>query len=101
MAEENSKSSKELVAWVLMGLSVLYDISPVDIIPDIPVIGWVDDFFITAAATMNLIQKTCTDSMLWLGQIAKVLKWITIFIGVIAIALVLLVGTLIVHWIAG
>ena len=33
--------------WVWAALSVAYLFSPVDIIPDIPIVGWVDDFFIT------------------------------------------------------
>jgi len=36
----------------LLILAIIYDISPIDIIPDIPVVGYVDDFFITAAAVI-------------------------------------------------
>lgn len=46
--------------------AVLYDISPVDVIPDIPVVGWVYDFFITVTAGLNLIQQYTSESMQWL-----------------------------------
>lgn len=86
------KSSSNIGAWVLMGLAILYDISPVDIIPDIPVVGWIDDFFITATASLNLIQKSAEDSIQWLATIAKTLKWLMIIVGIIAILLVALLG---------
>lgn len=94
MPNENNGNMVMPIVWMV--LAVLYDVSPVDIIPDIPVVGWVDDFFITATATLNLIQKATTDSAGWLSAIAKTLKWVTIILGIIAILLVALCGTLIV-----
>ena len=85
---QNTSNGTPIAPWIIFGLCILYDISPVDIIPDIPVIGWIDDFFITATGTLNLIQKTCNDSMAWLGTIAKYLKWIVALIGILIIALV-------------
>lgn len=86
---------------MLAGLAVLYDLSPVDIIPDIPVVGWVDDFFITATAVLNLIQQHTQESMQWLSAIAKTLKWITIALGVVIVLLVALFASLIVSYFAG
>ncbi|WP_314817769.1 DUF1232 domain-containing protein [Capnocytophaga gingivalis] len=82
--------------WVWAGLSIAYMLSPVDIIPDIPVVGWVDDFFITATAGLNLIQGYTADSSRSLAQLVKMVKWALIVFGVICILLVLLLGTLIV-----
>ena len=42
--------------WVLMFLSIAYLLSFVDIIPDIPIVGWVDDFFAITVAGLNLLQ---------------------------------------------
>lgn len=39
MENTSSKTDKTVAAWVFMALAVLYDVSPVDIIPDMPVIG--------------------------------------------------------------
>lgn len=50
-------NGKQITSLALMGLAVLYDVSPVDIIPDIPVVGWIDDFIITASAGLNCIEK--------------------------------------------
>ena len=94
MSNENNGNMVMPIVWMV--LAVLYDVSPVDIIPDIPVVGWVDDFFITATATLNLIQKATTDSAGWLSAIAKTVMWGTIILGMIAILLVVLCGTLIV-----
>ena len=94
-------NSKQVTSIVLAGLAVLYDLSPVDIIPDIPVVGWVDDFFITATAVLNLIQQHTQESMQWLSAIAKTLKWITVALGVIVVLLVALFASLIVSYFAG
>lgn len=89
---------KQITSLVLAGLAVLYDISPVDVIPDIPVVGWVDDFFITATAGLNLIQQYTSESMLWLSTIAKTLKWLTIILGVIVVLLVAIFASMIVSF---
>lgn len=89
---------KKITSLILAGLAVLYDLSPVDIIPDIPVVGWVDDFFITATAGLNLIQQYTSESMQWLSTIAKTLKWLTIILGVIVVLLVAIFASLIVSF---
>ena len=82
--------------WVWAALSVAYLFSPMDIIHDIPIVGWVDDFFITTTAGLNLLQGYAADSSQSLAQLVKMIKWGIIILGVICIALVLLLGTLIV-----
>ena len=89
---------KQITSLVLAGLAVLYDISPVDVISDIPVVGWVDDFFITATAGLNLIQQYTSESMQWLSTIAKTLKWLTIILGVIVVVLVAIFASMIVSF---
>lgn len=92
------ENKKQITSLILAGLAVLYDISPVDIIPDIPVVGWVDDFFITATAGLNLIEQYTSESMQWLSTIAKTLKWLTIILGVIVVLLVAIFASLIVSF---
>lgn len=82
--------------WALMALSVAYLLSPVDIIPDIPVIGWVDDFFAISVAGLNLLQGYASEGNSSLAQLLKFIKWAVIILGVICILLILLLGTLIV-----
>lgn len=89
---------KQITSLILASLAVLYDLSPVDIIPDIPVVGWVDDFFITATAGLNLIQQYTSESMQWLSTIAKTLKWVTIILGAIVVLLVAIFASLIVSF---
>ena len=89
------------VSWVLAGLGLVYAISPIDIIPDVPVIGWVDDFFVIAVTVLNLLEKEIGKVNQSLTTILKVLKWITLGLGIIAVLLVLLLGTLIYKIVAG
>lgn len=91
---EETKSS--VGAWIGLVLALLYGVSPVDIIPDIPVVGWIDDFFINAIAVLNLIQAELQKTNQGLASIFKGLKWVAIGLGVIIILLVLLLGSLIV-----
>ncbi len=47
-----------LMSLVLMGIAILYDVSPIDVIPDvIPVVGWTDDFLLTGFAVWNLVKQ--------------------------------------------
>ena len=88
------KSSSHVGAWIAFIISILYTVSQIDILPDvIPVVGWVDDLVIAATGTLNLIQKTCSETMSSLASIAKFLKWVTIILGGIAIIVLALLGT--------
>lgn len=46
----------------LLILAILYDLSSIDLIPDIPVIGYVDDFFITVGAFLCLLERWNNDT---------------------------------------
>lgn len=95
--EESHDDSSHIGAWIMAIIGVIYAISPVDIIPDVvPVAGWVDDLVITGGAILNLLEKTCGETLSGLAAIIKILKWILIVVGVIAILLILLLGGLIV-----
>ena len=74
--------------WIWTILSIVYIFSPLDILPDVPVVGWLDDFFIVATAVLNLIQGYTEDNNQSLSRL--------IVLGVICIVLVLLLGALIV-----
>jgi uncharacterized membrane protein YkvA (DUF1232 family) len=90
-------STKKQTTWasILAILGVFYTISPLDIIPDIPVIGWIDDFFVLSAAILNLFEKTTGETHHSLRKTLKVLKWIVVIAGIIVILLLVLLGTLI------
>lgn len=68
-----------MFAWFLLVLAAIYVISPIDLIPDAPPIGWLDDFLILLIAILNLIrQHYCKDG----GFVSSILKR-----GLIAISL--------------
>jgi uncharacterized membrane protein YkvA (DUF1232 family) len=82
-------SERSMVVPVLLfALAILYDLSPVDIIPDIPVIGYFDDLLITAATTLNLLQKWLQDTSVVLSAALGFMKWLVIFVGIIAVSMV-------------
>ena len=83
--------------WIWTILSIVYIFSPLDILPDVPVIGWLDDFFIVATAVLNLIQGYTEDNNQSLSRLLRIFKWVLIVLGVICIVLVLLLGALIVQ----
>jgi len=85
----NQPTQRSMVVPVfLFMLAILYDISPIDLIPDIPVVGYVDDFFITAIATLNLLEKWLQDSNIVLASLLRLAKWLVVFVGIIAVSLV-------------
>lgn len=80
-------TGKKVSSLVFMGLAALYDVSPVDIIPDIPVVGWIDDILITLTAFLNCIQQFTKETAHTLSIIAKIMKWILVLLGGILIVL--------------
>lgn len=47
-----------LIAWLIMGLAILYGVSPFDLIPDAFLgVGWIDDIGVLGFALYNLIKK--------------------------------------------
>ena len=83
--------------WVLMVLCLLYGISPVDLIPDIPIVGQIDDLIILASGTLNLVQRYMERADSSLTTIVKVTKWIVIGLGAIVILLLALFAVAIVN----
>jgi uncharacterized membrane protein YkvA (DUF1232 family) len=55
----------------LLILAILYDLSSIDIIPDIPVIGYVDDFFIAVGAFLYLLERWCNDTHATLSSLSS------------------------------
>ena len=94
--DENKQLPTTTGAWVLMALCLLYGISPVDIIPDIPVVGQIDDLIILASGGLNLVQRYMERAESSLATIVKVVKWIVIALGAIVILLLALFAVAIV-----
>ena len=94
--DENKQLPTTTGAWVLMALCLLYGISPVDIIPDIPVVGQIDDLIILASGGLNLVQRYMERAESSLATIVKVVKWIVVALGAIVILLLALFAVAIV-----
>ena len=85
-------------AWVWAILCGLYAISPIDIIPDVfPVVGWFDDALAVVGGGLNLIQANLAKTNETLAGIIKFIKWTTIILGGILVAVVALLGVGIYH----
>lgn len=85
---QNTSNGTPIAPWIIFGLCILYDISPVAVMKKSSIHPMTGMSGIMSTGTLNLIQKTCNDSMAWLGTIAKYLKWIVALIGILIIALV-------------
>ena len=51
------KKKKTKLAWALLFLAIIYTLSPIDIVPDAPIIGWIDDAIVDLLAVLNLARK--------------------------------------------
>ena len=85
--EESSQQSMVMPVSLFV-MAILYLMSPIDIIPDVPIVGHIDDFFITAIATLNLLQKWLQNQSSILASILGFFKWLVIFTGIVAVSLV-------------
>ena len=94
---ENKQLPSVAGPWVIMALCLLYGVSPVDIIPDIPIVGQIDDFIIMASGTLNLAQRYMERADSSFTTIVKVTKWIVIALGAIVILLLALFAVAIVN----
>ena len=93
---------RRIAPFVLFGLAVTYVFSPIDIIPDIPVVGWVDDGVILSTATLYVLEKGFGIQSRFFITLLRLIRWTVIILGAIAVALFALIGLLIYKtWFAG
>lgn len=85
-------------ALLLTLLGAIYAISPFDIIPDIPVIGWIDDFFVLSAALLNLLEHYTGRTHYTLRRGLKIAKWVIVIVGIIVVAVMIVLGYFIFKW---
>ena len=83
---------KQITSLLLLAASIAYDLMPADLIPDIPFIGWLDDFFITSSAVLNCMQQFNISADKQVGTLLKWLKWGCVVVGVLIIIIVLLLA---------
>lgn len=83
---------KEKWAWVLVVLAVVYGVSPVDILPDVPGVGWIDDIVFLVVTIANLIQQKTADTNPILSKTMKTVKWILLLFGILVVLLIMLLG---------
>ena len=88
--------SKKVWAWILFIAAIIYGASPIDLIPDMPILGWIDDFTIVAAAFTNLIQQQFFQTNKYLNKLFKIAKWILISFAVLIVLIAILIITIIV-----
>ena len=82
---------KQITSIILLICAIIYDIIPNDIVPDVPIIGWFDDFFVTSSALFNCIQQFVEDGNDVLVKVIKWLKWTCLLLTVLIILIFILV----------
>ena len=90
------KKKKHIIEWIQLLVSLVYVFNPIDIIPDMPAIGWVDDFFVVAFGMINLVQGYTNETNKKVAKIIKILKWIIAIFGIICIIFILFLGSVII-----
>lgn len=92
MSEEiEKKKASHVGAWIWAIIGILYTILPVDILPDaVPVAGWIDDALLVVTGILNLAQSYSEGNNESLAKFFKVIKWIIIILGIIAVVLIAL-----------
>ncbi|MGM9802211.1 MAG: YkvA family protein [Candidatus Limisoma sp.] len=90
-AKQTPNNWQKTISWILAVVALVYDFSPVDIVPDgFPVAGWLDDIMVTLLAVLNVVQQYSKDGHPTASRILKRLKWGCIVVAVIAVAILAL-----------
>ena len=100
MSEYNDKYNKPaqsgIVPWIPLILSVIYTVSPVDLVPDVlPVLGWFEDALFLLVGGLNGVQNGVVDANSSIRKIIKYIKWGLFIIGGIGILIIVLLAVLV------
>lgn len=76
-------------------LSIIYVISPIDVVPDVPPVGWTDDVIAILLTLFYCISHGEPDK--GIDKVTDVLKWGTIGIITIMVCFIVLCVALIIH----
>ncbi len=97
MAEYVIKTLKHPIniSFILFLAAILYAFSSHDIVPDIPIIGWVDDVTFLVFTTLNVLEKWIgqrDDSRITLSRVVllRVIKWSILIGGLLIMSVILL-----------
>ena len=100
-SQQSQESGNNRWAWFWMIVSVLYGLSPVDVVPDVvPVAGWMDDVVGIGVSALNLLQSYTEQSNATLSAILKMLKKILLVGGLIIVAVLALIFVLVYKMVA-
>ncbi len=104
MSEENVELMEEkdgglLGPYVFLGLAVLYALLPFDLVPDVPVVGWVDDISLLLVSSLNLAEKKFGEVGSSFRKKIRFLKWSVVGVGVVLTVLVGLFGVALIKFI--
>ncbi len=70
---------------VIAMAAVIYDLSPIDVVPDaIPIFGWLDDVGFTLMAALNAYQLFSKDQSALHVRLAKYVKWMMVALIILA-----------------
>jgi hypothetical protein len=93
----STDNKKPVLPVIIFIAALIWDF----VIPSVPVIGWLDDTFITLFAGLNLLQSSVGTTNIYLARLLRFAKWICLALGIIIFLLVALLGTMLVKLIKG
>lgn len=77
-------------------LAIIYVISPIDVVPDVPPVGWTDDAIAILLALFYCVSHGESGKGI-MDKVTDVLKWVTIGIITIMVCFIVLCVALIIH----
>ena len=88
------QSKNKWLALIFLILALIYDFSPIDIIPDVPIIGWIDDFAITSLAITNYFSESFNIQnefiKMLLGKVKIIMFILTVILILVTLGVVFL-----------
>ena len=100
MTDSCEEKGRSFWPYVMLGAAVLYAVSPIDLIPDVPVVGWIDDISLLLVTSLNVIEKNIAEANSRLQRMIHVLKWSFIVLGVLLTLILGLFGVALVKYIS-
>lgn len=93
-----NNTPQRMRGWIGAILSMLYVLSPFDLVPDaVPIAGLLEDVLIGMAGILNLIESYGGNFNGLLARTIKIAKWIILMAAVLIMLVGLLLGVLVYH----
>lgn len=97
-ANAQNNTPQRIRGWIGAMLSMLYVLSPFDLVPDaVPIAGLLEDVLIGLAGILNLVESYADNTNGLITRTLKTAKWIIVFAAILIVLVGLLLGVMVYH----